>query len=67
MRLFAVKDVKTGDTDHGIADAPEFFATKPAAKKIRDAINEAGGNACVTPGPDHWKISLNDGGGDAGN
>lgn len=47
MRLFALRDLTTGKLVPN-----EFFASKPEAKRRRDAL---GDHIRVTPCPDHWR------------
>lgn len=58
-RLFVVKDAR-GHTVTDDSGVPMYFATKPAAKLVR---NKQDGRY-VTYGPDHWKtIEANNRGG----
>ncbi len=52
LRLFALRNTSTGKI---VSDA--YFDNKVAAKRERDARNQAGGSYVVTPGPDHRRYS----------
>lgn len=48
LRLFALRDTTINKLLPNV-----YFSDKPAAKRERDARNQAGGSYVVTPGPDH--------------
>ena len=48
MKLFTLRDATTNKLAPNI-----WFASKDAAKRARDELNQDGGRYVVTPGPDH--------------